>query len=67
MNYCINDLTEVMHAHNAKYLTHGSSETLQKLYCLNLTKQQEREYKEQQKTFHIPFYISLSQRQRKLL
>ena len=29
-----------------------------KLFCLNLTKQQEREYKTQQKTFYVPFDTS---------
>ena len=35
-------------------IRHGTSETLKKLYCLNLTKQQEREYKSQQRssTYH---------------
>ena len=41
-----------------KYLTHSTSETLKKLFCLNLNKQQEREYKTQQKLFHIPLDVS---------
>ena len=44
-----------MDDYNSNYLTHAISETLKKLYCLNLTKQQEREYKTQQKRFHIQF------------
>ena len=36
----------------------GTSETFKKLYCLNLTKQQEREYKSQQKKFRMPFRFS---------
>ena len=35
-------------------LTYGTSETTKKLYCLNVTMQQEFEYKSQQKTFYIP-------------
>ena len=48
-----------MKAYTADYRTYGFSETLKKLNCLNLTKQQEREYKAQQKTFHIPFDTSM--------
>ena len=47
-----------MDGYNSNYLTRGTSETLKKLYCLNLTKQQEHEYKNQQKKFHIPFDVS---------
>ena len=47
-----------MDAYTSNYLTHGTSETLKKLYCLRLTKQQEPEYKSQQIKFHIPFDVS---------
>ena len=47
-----------MDAYTSNYLTYGTSETLKRLHCLNLTKQQEREYKTQQKRFHIPFEVS---------
>ena len=47
-----------MDAYTSNYKTYGTSETLNKFYCLNLTKQQEREYKSQQKKFHIPFGVS---------
>ena len=40
-----------MDAYTSNYLTHGISETLKKLYCPSLTKQQERENKSQQKSF----------------
>ena len=43
-----------MDAYTSNYLTQGTSETLKKLYCLNLIKQQENEYRSQQKRFHIP-------------
>ena len=46
-----------MDAYTSNYLIHSSSETFKKFYCLNLTKQQEREYKSQQKN-HIPFDVS---------
>ena len=59
MKYCIIVLTEFMNAYTADYRTYGFSETLKKLNCLNLTKQQEREYKAQQKSFHIPFDTSM--------
>ena len=36
-------LIDFMDANTSNYLTHGTSETLKKLYCLNLTKQQEHE------------------------
>ena len=44
-----------MDAYTSNYLTQGTSETLKKLYRLNLTKQQEHEYKSQQKssTYHL--------------
>ena len=48
-----------MDAHTTKYHTHGTSETLKKLYCLNLTKQQERDYKVHKETFQVPFDTSL--------
>ena len=48
-NYCINELTEFKAAYTSNYLTQGTSETLKKHFCLNLTKQQEREYKPQPK------------------
>ena len=35
-----------MDAYTSNYRTQGTSEMLIKLYCLNLTKRQEREYKE---------------------
>ena len=56
--YRVNELTEFMDAYNSNYLTRGTSETQKKLYCLNLTKQQEKEYKSQQMKFHIPFDVS---------
>ena len=34
--YCNNELTEFMDAYTSNYLTQGTSETLKKLYCLNL-------------------------------
>ena len=37
--YRFNELTDFMDAYPSNYLTHGTSETLKKLYCLNLTKQ----------------------------
>ena len=36
-----------MDAYTLNYLIQGTSETLKKLYCLNLSKQQEREYESQ--------------------
>ena len=56
--YRVNELTEFMDAYTSNYLTQGTSETFKKLYCLNLTKQQENEYKSQQKRFRIPFDTS---------
>ena len=47
-----------MDAYTLSYITQGISDQLEKLYCLNLTKQQEREYRTQQKKFHIPFDVS---------
>ena len=40
---------ELMDAYTLNYLTQGTPETLKKLYCLNLSKQQEHEDKSQQK------------------
>ena len=56
--YCINEHTDFMDAYTLNYLTQGISETLKKLYCLNLSKQQESEYKSQQKKFTIPLDVS---------
>ena len=56
--YRINELTEFMDAATLNYLTQGTSETLKKLYCFNLSKQQELEYKSQPKKFTIPFDVS---------
>ena len=47
--YRINDLIEIMNAYTANNFTQDESETLNKLYCLNLTKHQKYEYKSQQK------------------
>ena len=52
--YRVIELTEIMDAFTLNYLTQRTSETL----CLNLSVQQEREYKSQQKNFTIPFDIS---------
>ena len=57
--YRINELTEFMDAYTSIYLAQGTSETLQKVYCLKLNKQQELEYKSQEKISHIPFHIYL--------
>ena len=46
-----------MDAYTLNYFTQGTSETLKKLYCLNLSKQQESEYKWQQKKFNITFVV----------
>ena len=54
----INELTEFLDAYTLNNLTQGTSETLKKLYCLNLSKQQERKYKLQQKKFTITFDVS---------
>ena len=59
----MNDLTEFMDAYTVNYLTQGTSETLKKHYCLNLSKQQEREYNSQQTKFTIHFDVSNSQKQ----
>ena len=56
--YRINLPKEFMDAYTLNYLTQGTSETLKKHYCLNLSKQQEREYKSQQKKFTITFDVS---------
>ena len=47
-----------MDAYFLNYLTQGTSETLKKLYCINLSKQQESGYKSQQKKFTITFDVS---------
>ena len=49
----INELTYIMDAHTAKYLTHKTSETLKELYFLILTRQQEQEKRAQQKKAFI--------------
>ena len=54
----LNELAEFMDAYALNYLTQGTSETLKRLHCLNLSKQQEREYKSQQKKIIIPFDVS---------
>ena len=56
--YRIKELTEFMDAYTVISLTICTSETTKKLYCLNLTMQQECEYKSQQKTFHLTIDIS---------
>ena len=43
--FFINEVSEFMNAYFAKYLPHGTSQTLKELYFLNLNKQQERENK----------------------
>ena len=43
--FCIKEVSEFMNAYIAKILANGTSQTLKELYFLNLTKQQEREYK----------------------
>ena len=48
-----------MDAYTSNYFTHGTLETLKKFYWLKLIKQQERENKTQQRTFHITFDISM--------
>ena len=47
-----------MDAYTSNYLKQGTSETLKKLYCLNLSKQQERDNISQQKKLTIPFDVS---------
>ena len=54
--YRINELKELMDAYTSKCLTYSTS--VQKLRCLNIDKQPEREYKSQQKGF---IYHSTSQ------
>ena len=54
----LNELTEFMDAYTVNYLTQGTSEIPKKLYCLNLSKQKEREYKSQQKKLTIPTDVS---------
>ena len=56
--YRINELTEFMDAYTSNYLTYGTTETLKKLYCLNLTKKQDREYKTPQNRLLISFDVS---------
>ena len=46
-----------MDDYTLNYLTQGTSKTLKKLYCLNLSKQKEQEYKSQQKKFTICFDV----------
>ena len=53
--YRINELREFMDAYTLNYFTQGTSETRKKLYCLNLSKQQEHKCKAQKKKFTIPF------------
>ena len=53
--YRVNELIEFMDAYHSNYLAQGTSETLKKLYCLNLTKQKEQDYKNQQKKFKVTF------------
>ena len=48
-----------MDNYSENYLKHGTSDALNKLYCLNLTKQQERECKAKQKIFHTQFDTSM--------
>ena len=57
-NYRINEHREFMDAYISNYFTYGSSDTLKYFYWLNLSEQQERECKSQQKRFHIPFDVS---------
>ena len=38
--YRFYELTEFMDAYKSDYLTHGTSETFKKIFCLNLTIQQ---------------------------
>ena len=54
----LNELTEFMDAYTVNYLTQGTSEIPKNLYCLNLSKQKEREYKSQQKKLTIPTAVS---------
>ena len=49
--YRINELTEFMVAYISNYPARSTSETHKKLYCLNLTKHQERKDESQQKNF----------------
>ena len=58
-NYRVIELTELFFAYTLHYITHGQSETVRKLYCLNLRKQQECESKTQQTTFHITYELSM--------
>ena len=57
--YRINELTEFMDAYTLNYLTQSTSETLKKLYCLNLSKQHEREYKSQNSPYPLMSQNSL--------
>ena len=36
--YHVNELTEFMDAYTSNYITHDTSEILNELYCLNLTR-----------------------------
>ena len=56
--YRINELTEFLDAYILNYLTQGTSETLKKLYGLDLSKKQECEYKSQHKKRTIPCDVS---------
>ena len=58
-NYRVIKLTELLFAYTLHYLSHGQSETVRKLYCLNLIKQQECESKTRQTTFHIEYELSM--------
>ena len=57
--YCFDKITEIVDFYTSNYLTQGTSETLKKLYCLNLSKQWERKYKSKQTIFTIPFDVSI--------
>ena len=52
-------VSEIMEAYASNYFTLGTSEAIRKLHFPNITMQQEREYKAQQKTFHIAFEMSV--------
>ena len=47
-----------MDGYTLNYLTQGTSDTLKKLFCLNLSKHQEREYKSTRKKITIAFDVS---------
>ena len=48
-----------MDAYTSNYFEYCLLKLLKKLYCLNIAKQQERDYKAHQKTFNIPFDMSM--------